>query len=189
LPARAAAEVLPRLDGDFPERIGQLSYADVAVVVLGFQRRHVAHPLDGFGLLAPEVERRHVLGCLFSSSLFPRRAPPEHVALAAFVGGARHPERVAQPADTIARRVLDDLRPLLGLDGEPEVQRVECWRPAIPQYRVGHGDLVQAAQAFERAAAGIFVSGNLLGGVSVGDCIRNATALAARVQTFLGRML
>jgi oxygen-dependent protoporphyrinogen oxidase len=186
LPARASAAVLSTLGGEFPERIGGLPYADVALVCLGFRREDVGHPLDGFGFLAPEVEGRFVLGCLFPSSLFPGRAPEGHVALSAFVGGANHPDRAAIEEADLVRRVLEDLKPLLNLRGEPVVSRVEVWRPAIPQYNLGHGAYKMAAEALEAAHPGLFISGNLLHGVSVGNCIQNATADAARVCSFLG---
>jgi oxygen-dependent protoporphyrinogen oxidase len=185
LPARAAGAVLAPLGGDFPERIPALPYADVALVCMGFRRDQVAHPLDGFGFLAPEVEHRHVLGCLFTSSLFPGRAPEGHVALSAFVGGAMH---VAAPEAEILRRTVEDLGPLLGLTGESILSRIVAWRPAIPQYIVGHGDNKEAAARFEATNPGVFLSGNLLYGVSVGDCIKNATAVAERVGEFLGKI-
>lgn len=187
LPARAAGAVLQPLGGAFPQKIPSLPYADVALVCMGFRRDQVAHPLDGFGFLAPEAEHRHVLGCLFTSSLFPGRAPEGYVALSAFVGGAMHGERVAAPEGDILRGTVEDLRPLLGIAGQPVLSRVVAWRPAIPQYVVGHGERKEDASAFEAANAGLFISGNLLYGVSVGDCIKNATAVAGRVEAFLGK--
>ena len=185
LPSRAAALALNPLDREFPSLIAALPYADVALVCLAFRREDVAHPLDGFGFLAPEVERRFVLGCLFPSSLFPGRAPEGHVALSAFVGGAVHPERAALgEAETVAK-VLEDLKPLLGLRGKPVLSRVESWRPAIPQYVVGHGALKEAAARLERANPGLFLSGNLLYGVSVGNCIQNATDVAGKAAAYI----
>ena len=57
----------------------------------GLPAGRVTHPLDGFGFLTPEVERRQVLGVIFSSTLFPGRAPEGHVVLTAFVGGSARP--------------------------------------------------------------------------------------------------
>ncbi len=187
LPAAAASSALAPLGGDFPARIGTLPYADVAVVCLGFRREQVRHPLDGFGLLAPAVEHRYVLGCLFPSSIFPGRAPDECVALTAFLGGARHPDRVTADTEEILAATVRDLRGLLGTFGEPVLHRVERWRPAIPQYVVGHGALKAVGAEFERGNPGLYLSGNLLHGVSVADCIRNATAVAGRVGEFLNR--
>lgn len=185
LPSGAASEALAPLGGIFPDGIASLPYADVAVVCLGFAREDVTHPLDGFGFLAPEVEGRYVLGCLFPSSLFPGRAPRGHVALTAFVGGAKHPERVAEDPNTVVDKTLKDLKHLLGLRGEPVLTRVEAWRPAIPQYEVGHGAYKAAAEALEAENPGLIIAGNLLAGVSVGDCIRGATGAAARATEFL----
>src|ERR1035441_1772861 len=55
--------------------LAEVQYPPVASVVLGFRRADVAHALDGFGMLIPEKEGFNILGALFSSSLFPNRAP------------------------------------------------------------------------------------------------------------------
>src|SRR6185503_20909635 len=104
------------------ERLSTLSsilHPPVAVLALGFRRDQVTHPLDGFGFLAPEVERRRVLGVIFSSSLFPGRAPEGHLLLTVFVGGTRDPDFVQTDTQMLTARVLDDLRGLLGTRGEP----------------------------------------------------------------------
>jgi oxygen-dependent protoporphyrinogen oxidase len=185
LPAQAASSALAPLGGDFPAGIASLPYADVALLCLGFRRQDIVHPLDGFGCLAPEVEGRYFLGCLFTSSLFPGRAPEGHVALSVFVGGALHPERADAPEETVTLRVLSDLDALLGLKGGPVLTRLERWQPAIPQYNLGHGSYKEAARALEEANPGLFVSGNLLYGVSVGNCIQNATGVAALAEEYL----
>lgn len=187
LPSRAASRALAPLGGLFPEQISSLPYADVACVCLGFRRDQIAHSLVGFGFLCPEVEGRHVLGCLFPSSLFPGRAPEGHVALTCFVGGAVHPERAGASSEEILAKTLADLRPILGITGEPVVSRVERWLPAIPQYNVGHGTHKENAAALEAAHPGLYLSGNLLHGVSLGNCVQNATGVAGRCAQFLGR--
>src|SRR5215207_4038532 len=93
----APAHGLDDIDLDLTggERLSTLSsivHPPVAVVALGFPKEQVTHPLDGFGFLVPEVERRRILGVIFSSSIFPDRAPPDHVMLTAFAGGARDPD-------------------------------------------------------------------------------------------------
>src|SRR5215210_4613991 len=62
------------LDMTGGERLGTLSsivHPPVAVLALGFPCEQVTHSLEGFGFLVPEVERRRVLGVIFSSSIFP----------------------------------------------------------------------------------------------------------------------
>ena len=103
----------------------------VASVVLGFRREHVAHPLDGFGMLIPGVEGFGILGAVFSSSLFPDRAPAGHVTLTAYVGGARHPELALQSEEAMVQLTLKDLRTLLGVNGPPTFQHIAVFKKAI----------------------------------------------------------
>lgn len=185
LPAKAVSKVFQEMDASFAGIVSGLPYADVAMVCLGFRRESVGHPLDGFGFLAPEVERRFLLGCLFSSSLFPGRAPEGHVALTAFIGGAVHPERAALCDEDLLSETMLDLKEPLSINGEPVFRRIERWRPAIPQYNLGHGRFKEAAALCEREHQGVFLSGNLLEGVSVGNCISNASKKTVEVLKYL----
>mgnify|MGYP002261510971 CR=1 FL=1 len=58
--------------------LAQIRYPPVASVVLGFRREDVTHPCCGFGMLIPKIEGFRILGTIFSSSLFPNRAPAGH---------------------------------------------------------------------------------------------------------------
>ena len=63
----------------------------LALVYHGYDKQSIKHPLNGFGFLVPEIENRQTLGTLFSSTLFPDRAPANHALLTTFVGGERQP--------------------------------------------------------------------------------------------------
>jgi protoporphyrinogen/coproporphyrinogen III oxidase len=187
----APAHSLDQIDLDLPggERLSTLStivHPPVAVISLGFRREQVAHPLDGFGCLAPEVERRRVLGVIFSSSLFPDRAPEGQVLLTVFVGGTRDPDFVQLDPHTLTSRVLDELRALLGATGEPTFRAVEIWPKAIPQYVLGYGRFKDIADQMERTNEGLALAGTYRDGISVGDAIASGTRAAARVAAHLG---
>jgi oxygen-dependent protoporphyrinogen oxidase len=178
VPADVAARLLEEATAGASRIFAEIPYAAVAVTSLGWRRADVAHSLAGFGFLAPRKEGLRVLGCLFPSEIFPGRAPEGHVALAAFGGGRTDPEFAGWEEDRIVRTVLEELRGPLGLKGDPAFVRVRRWPRAIPQYEVGHGRFVERAQEIERSLPGLRFAGNFLGGVSVPDCIRNASAVA-----------
>ncbi len=178
VPADAAARLLEEATSGASLLFAEVPYAAVAVVSLGWRREDVGHPLDGFGFLAPRKEGLRLLGCLFPSRIFPGRAPEGHVALAAFGGGRTDPELAGWDEDRIAATVIAELRGPLGLRGEPAFHLVRRWPRAIPQYELGHGRFVERASEIERSLPGLRLAGNFLGGISVPDCIRNATALA-----------
>jgi oxygen-dependent protoporphyrinogen oxidase len=187
----APAHSLDEIDLDLPggERLSTLSsivHPPVAVVALGFGREQVAHPLDGFGFLTPEVERRRVLGVIFASSLFPGRAPEGHVMLTAFVGGSRDPDFVQSDPQTLTARVLDDLRTLLGTRGEPTFRAVQIWPKAIPQYVLGYGRFKDIADQVERSNPGLVLAGTYRDGVSLGDAIESGERAASRIAALLG---
>jgi protoporphyrinogen oxidase len=158
--------------------IARIPHAPVAVVALGYARGAVAHPLDGFGFLAPHREGRRVLGCLFSSSLFADRAPAGHVLLTAMVGGRRRAELLDGSDDELAGVVREELAALLGARGEPALTLVRRWVPGIPQPDARWPEARDAARALEAAAPGLTVLGSWLHGVGVPDCAAAGWSLA-----------
>lgn len=186
----APAHCLDEIDLDLPggERLSTLAsiiHPPVAVLALGFRREQVSHPLDGFGFLVPEVERRRVLGAVFSSTLFPDRAPERHVLLTVFVGGARDPDFVQADPQTLTARVLDDLRSLLGTRGDPAFRAVQVWPKAIPQYVLGYGRFKDIAEDVERRNPGLILAGTYRDGVSLGDAMVSGEQAAGRTVLHL----
>jgi oxygen-dependent protoporphyrinogen oxidase len=186
----APSHCLDEIDLDLPggERLSTLAsivHPPVAVLALGFRREQVSHPLDGFGFLTPEVERRRVLGAVFSSSLFPGQAPEGHVLLTAFVGGTRDPDLVHADPHTLTARVLDDLRLLLGTRGEPTFRAVQVWPKAIPQYVLGYGRFKEIAEDVERRNPGLVLAGTYRDGVALGNAIGSGEQAADRITQLL----
>jgi oxygen-dependent protoporphyrinogen oxidase len=185
VPTSAAAELLTPFSTEAAENLRQIPYAPVAVVFQGYRRESCPHPLQGFGFLVPAVERRDILGTIWSSSLFEGRAPDGHVALTTFVGGRRRPDLVELSEEELNRLVTDELRQLLGVTDGPVVYRVRRWPRAIPQYTLGHAERLAPVEQVEDDHPGLFVSGNFRGGISVGDCIVQSHEVAQRVMQYL----
>ncbi len=164
-----------------------IHYPPVASVVLGFRREDVPHPLDGFGMLVPAVERFSILGTLFSSSLFPNRAPAGHVLLTTYVGGVRAPELALRPEPELVALTVKDLRAILGVRGEPTYQHCVLYAKAIPQYEVGFGRFKDLMDEVEAKAAGVFLAGHFRNGISLGDSILAGHDVAERIRGWLDR--
>ena len=181
-PAHCADEVDLAFDGgDRVKTLSSISYPPVAVLGLGFRREDVSHKLDGFGALVPDVERRNVLGVLFPSSIFPGRAPAGHVLLTAFVGGVRNPDLANADPSTLTARVIDDLRLLLGVRGEPSFRTSHLWPKAIPQYTLSYGRFREIMDDSERRNPGLGLVGSYREGVALGEVMAAAGEVADRV--------
>ncbi|MDR3459172.1 MAG: protoporphyrinogen oxidase [Verrucomicrobiae bacterium] len=159
----------------------EIIYPPVTSVVLGFRREDVTHPCGGFGMLIPKIEGFKILGTIFSSALFPNRAPAGHITLTSYIGGARYPELALLPADQVVELVLADLRRLLGVKGNPVFTHTKVWPRAIPQYNVGYGKYRQLLTDLEAAAPGLFFAGCYRDGVSLGDSIVSGVNIAGRI--------
>lgn len=170
------------LNGD--ERLNKLSeipYAPVSVINLGYKRVDVGHPLDGFGVLIPKKEPYRILGVQFNSSVFPGRAPDDRVMLTVFLGGMRYPNLVEKSNKEQLDIAQSDLRRLLDITGEAEFRKITNWPRAIPQYEVGYSKYLNLFEELETDWPGFHLAGNFRGGISVGDCITNATLLANKI--------
>ena len=182
LPAPALAQLRFGTLGERPlASLDAIEHPPVSSLFLGFRRDQVRHPLDGFGLLVPEVENRSVLGVLFSSTLVPGRAPADHVALTVIVGGTRQPDLPRLPTEKLLAAIERDLRELLGVTGTPSFQRHTFWPRAIPQYNLGYEIHLETMAAAERAHRGLFIGGQARDGIALPACVAAGEKLAARV--------
>ena len=159
--------------------LGAIDYPPVSVLSLGFSRQQVAHPLDGFGMLVPQCERRNILGVLFPSSLFAHRAPPGAVLLSVFVGGARQPQCATPDTEQLLARVLPELQQLLGVSGTPSFVHHQHWDKAIPQYTLGYAQHLTRIEQLERQHPGLQLAGNYRTGISLTNCLEAALAATA----------
>jgi protoporphyrinogen/coproporphyrinogen III oxidase len=167
------------------EAFSEIRHPPVASVVLGFRREDVAHPLDGFGMLIPKIENFKILGTIFSSSLFPNRAPENFVTLTSYIGGERQPELASLPPEKLVELVCEDLRVLLGVKGKPAFQHTAFYPKAIPQYNVGYGRFKDLLDEIESKACGLFFAGHFRDGISLGDSIVSGGNAVERAKEFL----
>jgi protoporphyrinogen/coproporphyrinogen III oxidase len=180
-----AASLLEKIDVLGAEAAGAISAPPLAVVFLGYHRSQVDHPLDSLGFLTPTSEGSALNGVQFCSTMFPNRAPDDHVAVAAYVGGARNPDLGNQPANALIDIVRNELSGLLGIHDEPVIARVRHWPRGLPQYSLGHAERAETLEHISNRVPGMFVTGNYLGGLSISDCLESAASVAGQARTYV----
>lgn len=158
-----------------------IEYPPVSSLFLGFRQEQITHPLDGFGALIPGIEKFSMLGVLFSSSLFPNRAPAAHVALTVMVGGSLRPELAGKSMDELTATVMPELRELLGVTGEPVFRRMNHWPRAIPQYQLGYERYLDAMAACERNYPGLFIAGHVRDGIALPSCLVSGLTIGGKL--------
>jgi oxygen-dependent protoporphyrinogen oxidase len=184
VPAYAQAHILRDLSPAIAALVAEIPYPPLAVVCTGYRKERLERVPDGFGFLVPSRERRHILGTVVDSNVFPNRAPEDSVLLRSMVGGARDPGFAKLPDGDLLDAVLADHRDILGLTVSPDFVMIYRHDKAIPQYLVGHAARLESIERELSRFPGLVLGGNAYRGVSLNDCVlnawRTAEALVAR---------
>lgn len=181
-PAYAASSICAPLSKALSEALAEIPYAPINVVCLGYARSDVAHPLDGFGFLVPPAEGRHILGCIWTSSVFDGRAPEQAVQLRAMLGGAGNPAAAEASDETLITWARDDLEALLAIRAAPQISRVYRWPRGIPQFQIGHRDIIERIEAALAELPGVYLTGNAYYGVGLNDCIKQSASVVRQLR-------
>jgi oxygen-dependent protoporphyrinogen oxidase len=118
-PGAVSSRLLRTADDELASLVAKIPHAGCSVAVLGVRREQIQHPLNGFGFVVPAIENRKIIAGSLASVKFPGRAPEGKVLLRVFVGGALQPELAELSDEAIRQLVLEELRELIGLSGEP----------------------------------------------------------------------
>ncbi|MEO8347501.1 MAG: protoporphyrinogen oxidase, partial [Acidobacteriota bacterium] len=170
-PARDAARLLKDLDPDTAAALDAIPHPPLVVLHVGLRG---PIPLRGFGHLVVPQPARRILGAVWSSDLFPGRAPEGSSLLTVFLGGSRDPAAMdLSDADLLAAATRDlDAAFAARTDLEPVL--LTRYPRALPQYDLRHGERLAHLARAERELPGLALLGNYRGGVSVGDVVRSA---------------
>ena len=170
-PAYVSGTMVAGTDSTLGSALQQIPYASTATVSLAYRLRDLPRPLDGYGYVIPRSEGRGALACTWTSTKFPHRAPDGFALLRVFIGRAGQDLSWNEP--DLLRVAKDELRQTLGLHAEPLLQRVFMWERAMPQYNLGHPQLLQRIEAALAQHPGLALAGNGYRGIGIPDCIRS----------------
>jgi oxygen-dependent protoporphyrinogen oxidase len=148
---------------------------------MGFPEDMGPGDLDGFGFLIPYGEGLPVLGSLWTSSIFPGRAPTGSKFTRNMMGGWRNGWVLSRDDHELQDRILDVFEKALPSRGQVEFLRIVRHAKAIPQYTVGHERRLQEIGSRLKRFPGIYLTGNAYRGVALNDCTREARETARRV--------
>lgn len=189
LPKRVTAALFDHITPQITEDLNAIPTASLVVLNLGFDRAHVGHPLQGYGFLVPTTSSAFpLLGVLWTDSVFPHHAPPDRRLLRVFMGGSRRPDMLNKTDTELVEIAVGALRNHLQLTGDPTLIDVCRWPDAIPQCGPGHVQRVAQIHRELEQHRGLHIIGNYLDGISINDCIGNASRVAEEVTQLVRQM-
>lgn len=181
-PSYVTSKIFKNIDSELSNHLNNIYYPPVLVLYLGYDKKVIGHPLDGFGFLIPSKEKKKFLGALWSSVIFDDRAPEGKASFTLFIGGARSPELFSDDNKKLIDEVIQEFESLMRISGKHELIKSKFWHNAIPQYNLGYIEHANYFAKFEENNHGIILGGNYTGGISVGDCIKSSEVLFKKAK-------
>lgn len=179
--AYEAADMTRSLDVALAQRFESIPYAPIAVVCMGYDKKAVARNLDGFGFLVPQKEQRRILGSIWTSSIFKDRAPEGKVQFRTMLGGDGDHKAI----DLTDRELTDvaerELGQILGISGAPEQVRIYRWHRGIPQFKIGHSQIMADIESLLKKLPGFYFTGNAYYGIGLNDCVKQSFKVASAI--------
>lgn len=178
--AALASRLLPP---ELCQAIQKFPVAPVRTLSLSFKGKTGFH---GFGTLLrtrpTDSEKPTLLGFLHPPDLFPNRCAEGEDVLTTLWGGHWANASLEMPVQKLTAFAIQELEKILG-HSLPQVQKVWDWshRPGIPQYTVESLGLISRLKKIPETHQGLFIHSNVLGGVSMNDCITKSVALSNQI--------
>jgi protoporphyrinogen/coproporphyrinogen III oxidase len=173
-PSYISGELLQNSNPELASILKQIQYSSLAVVCQGYKLKDVSRPLDGFGFLVPQNQKRQILGSIWTSVIFPEQAPKDYALFRTMLGGATNNQIVYLDDEQLAEITYKELSSLLGLKTRPEYQKVIKWQNAIPQYLIGHGSRMEEIDKLLGEMGNIHLAGNAYNGIGLNDSIKRS---------------
>eukprot|EP00249_Psilotum_nudum_P010281 c22447_g1_i1 orf=364-1857(-) len=168
--------------------VPKVIYQPLSILVMAFETKDIKRPLQGFGVLIPSKEQANgfqTLGTIFSSSMFPDRAPPNQMVFTTFIGGSRNRDLASFSFEQLREIAMSDLHRLVGVEGQPVAVKHTFWAEAFPQYSLDYAAVVAALEKLENDLPGFFYAGNHRGGLSVAKSLASGFNVADEVVKHL----
>jgi oxygen-dependent protoporphyrinogen oxidase len=169
---KATAKFMSKLSPDLSERLSS-SQAASLVVVHASALVLPAEFHNSFGVLFPSTLKTPLLGVMFNSRLFPHLAPKGKELLTICFGGMHHPEFVKKPEKELTELAVKELKDKLKIS-QVEILNITYWENAIPQYNIGHAELISSLKRLESNTTGLIFCGADCGGIGVPDRVHCA---------------
>ena len=180
-PAYVSASLLASINPRLASVLQTIPYASTATISMAYRQSDLSRPLDGYGYVIPRREGRKALACTWTSTKFPHRAPAGYALIRVFVGRAG--QDIPWNEKDLLALAREELNLTLGLTAEPILSRVFMWDKAMPQYNLGHPEILKRIDEELQNYPNLALAGNGYRGIGIPDCIHSGELAVERVCT------
>lgn len=177
--AYQAGELLKKVNPALAQSLVRIPYVSTATVSFAYRSETLPHPLNGYGYVIPKKEKRKALACTWTSTKFPHRAPQGYSLLRVFIGRAG--QELIWDEQELLNIAKQEISQTLGINQTAIVERVFLWDRAMPQYNLGHTELLAKIEAESQGIPNLALAGNAYSGIGIPDCIHSAILAAEKI--------
>jgi len=181
-PAYVSGTLLASFAPTLASYLQSIPYASTATVSLAYRQSDLTRELNGYGYVIPRRAGRKALACTWTSTKFPHRAPEGYALIRVFVGRAG--QDITWNENDLLELAKEELQLTLGITAEPLLHRVFMWDKAMPQYNLGHPELLKRIDIELENHPGLALAGNGYRGIGIPDCIHSGELAVERVLKF-----
>ncbi len=205
IPANGAARMLQTVSPPASNTLSTFRSSSAATVTAAFREGDFTDIVKGRGYLVPKDEyfrnsnssartnvenvkgASPIIACTYSSRKYANRAPAGVLLVRMYFGRDGFDSVVSESDDTLLRVAEREFGSTNGVKVPAIFSHVSRWIDALPQYAVGHNDLVSSVrtQLSHISQSKIAVAGASYDGVGIPDCIRSGWNAADLVLTSL----
>ncbi len=178
-PAYVSGTLLASFDPMLASDLKSIPYASTATVSLAYRESDLPRPLDGYGYVIPRREGRKALACTWTSTKFPHRAPEGYALIRVFVGRAG--QDIPWDENELLELAKEEVKLTSGITAEPIVSRVFMWDKAMPQYNLGHPEILKRIDVALENHPGLALAGNGYRGIGIPDCIHSGELAVEKI--------
>ncbi|MCG3141672.1 MAG: Protoporphyrinogen oxidase [Anaerolineae bacterium] len=178
-PAYISGQLLASFDPELGSTLQSIPYASTATVSLAYRLSDVPRDLDGYGYVIPRREGRKALACTWTSTKFPHRAPEGYALIRVFVGRAG--QDIPWDENELLELAKEELQLTLGITEAPLLSRVFMWDKAMPQYNLGHPEILKRIDTALEKHPGLVLAGNGYRGIGIPDCIHSGELAVEKI--------
>jgi len=178
-PAFVSATLLASSAPTLASDLQSIPYASTATVTLAYRQSDLTRKLDGYGYVIPRRAGRKALACTWTSTKFPHRAPEGYALVRVFVGRAG--QDIPWNENDLLALAKEELNLTLGISAEPILSRVFMWDKAMPQYNLGHPEILKRIDIELKNHPGLALAGNGYRGIGIPDCIHSGELAVEKI--------
>jgi len=173
---------------ELDQEFDRLKTSSLISVYIGFDVPDEELRWDGTGFITSTDSSLRCNACTWTSRKWEHTSPSRRLLVRLFYkSSSPHYSMLAQLTEAqLLEAALQDVWSAIGLEARPVVSAVTKWEHAMPNYSLGHHEIVRALEKkLQEQYPGVLLAGCSYYGVGIPDCIANGEAVARKVIDLL----